>query len=64
MRLRGIFKLKLAVYSVRIIHSTKNEAKPLKFIIRGLPRWLMVKNIPANAGDTGSIPSPGKSHML
>ena len=24
----------------------------------------MVKNLPANAGDTGSIPGPGRSHML
>ena len=24
----------------------------------------MVKNVPANAGDTGSIPVPGRSHML
>ena len=24
----------------------------------------MVKNPPANAGDTGSIPGPGRSHML
>ena len=23
----------------------------------------MVKNLPANAGDTGSIPDPGRSHM-
>ena len=25
---------------------------------------LVVKNLPANAGDTGSIPDPGRSHML
>ena len=24
----------------------------------------MVKNLPANAGDTGSSPGPGGSHML
>ena len=24
----------------------------------------MVKNLPANAGDKGSIPGPGRSHML
>ena len=24
----------------------------------------MVKNLPANAGDTGLIPGPGRSHML
>ena len=30
----------------------------------GLPWWLSgKKNSPANAGDTGSNPSPGRSHM-
>ena len=24
----------------------------------------VVKNLPAKAGDTGSIPGPGRSHML
>ena len=30
---------------------------------RGFPGGTVVKN-PSNAGDTGSIPSPGRSHML
>ena len=30
----------------------------------GSPRGSVVKNPPANAGDTGSIPGPGRSHML
>ena len=30
----------------------------------GLPWRLSVKNPPANAGDTGLIPDPGKPHML
>ena len=30
----------------------------------GFPRGSVVKNPPANAGDTGSIPDPGRSHML
>ena len=29
----------------------------------GFPGGAVVKNPPANAGDTGSSPSPGKSHM-
>ena len=29
----------------------------------GLPGGSLVKNPPANAGDTGSIPDPGRSHM-
>ena len=30
---------------------------------QGFPGSLVVKNTPANAGDTGSIPGPGRSHM-
>ena len=29
----------------------------------GLPGGTVVKNPPANAGDTGSSPGPGRSHM-
>ena len=29
----------------------------------GFPGGAVVKNLPANAGDTGSIPGPGRSHM-
>ena len=29
----------------------------------GLPGGSLVKNPPANAGDTGSIPDPGRSQM-
>ena len=28
-----------------------------------LPGGAVVKNLPANAGDTGSIPGPGRSHV-
>ena len=27
------------------------------------PGGIIVKNLPANAGDMGSIPGPGRSHM-
>ena len=30
----------------------------------GFPGGAVVKNPPANAGDTGSIPGPVRSHML
>ena len=30
---------------------------------RDFPGGTVVKNPPANAGDTGSIPGPGRSHM-
>ena len=31
---------------------------------RDFPGGAVVKNPPANAGDTGSRPGPGSSHML
>ena len=30
---------------------------------RGFPGGSVVKNLPANVGDTGSIPGPGRSHV-
>ena len=30
----------------------------------GFPHGSVVKNLPANAGDMGSIPGAGRSHML
>ena len=31
---------------------------------RDFPGGTVVKNPPANAGDMGSIPGPGRTHML
>ena len=31
---------------------------------KGFPGDAVVKNLPANAGATGSSPGPGRSHML
>ena len=30
---------------------------------QGFPGGSVVKDLPANAGDSGSIPGPGESHM-
>ena len=35
----------------------------IKKIIEGFPGGTVVKNLPANAGDMGSSPGPGRSHM-
>ena len=35
----------------------------LKFYYWGIPGGAVVENLPANAGDTGSSPGPGRSHM-
>ena len=32
-------------------------------ILQDFPGGAVVKNPPANAGDMGSIPGPGRSHM-
>ena len=34
-----------------------------KGMLLGFPGGAVVKNPPANAGDTGSSPGPGRSHM-
>ena len=44
------------------------EEKKSKEIIKiyveeGFPGGTVVKNLPANSGDTGSSPGPGRSHM-
>ena len=36
----------------------------LEIIDLGFRGSAVVENPPANAGDTGSIPGPGRSHML
>ena len=40
---------------------SKNEVK--KFHLQGFPGGAVVENLPANAGDTGSSPGLGRSHM-
>ena len=39
------------------------ELIAIKTILPGFPGGLVVKNLPANAEDLGSIPGPGRSHM-
>ena len=41
-------------YSLSLLKREKNQ---------GFPGGAVVKNPPANAGDTGSSPGPGRSHM-
>ena len=41
-----------------------NSSKTFKLTRnRDFPGGAVVKNPPANAGETGSIPGPGRSHM-
>ena len=39
------------------------ETKVKNTNVAGFPGGAVVKNPPANAGDTGSSPGPGRSHM-
>ena len=40
-----------------------HEKKLSKNKTQGFPGGAVVKNLPADAGDKGSIPGPGRSHM-
>ena len=35
-----------------------------KDLEEGFPGGAVDKNLPANAGETGSVPGPGRSHVL
>ena len=43
--------------------STGNGFLHIKLLSRDFPGGTVVKNPPANAGDTGSSPGLGRSHM-
>ena len=51
--------------SLQILLNKQNfkNLVPLRSQRLGFPGVLVVKNPPANAGGTGSIPDPGRSHM-
>ena len=42
---------------------TERNKEHQKCIFLGFPGGAVVKNVPANAGDMGSSPGPGRSHM-
>ena len=49
-----------AEYVFEMFHTKKLFLR----LYRGFPGGTVVENQPANAGDTGSSPGPGRSHML
>ena len=53
--------------AVQVTVQNINDVKRLsQYFVKskgGLPGGAVVKNPPANAGDTGSSPGPGRSHM-
>ena len=40
-----------------------NSLGTIKVKVQGFPGGAVVENLPANAGDTGSSPGLGRSHM-
>ena len=58
------YNILVAIYMIYTMLSTLSGTKPLiKARFRDFPGGAVVKNLPANAGDTGSIHGPGRSHM-
>ena len=51
------------MYKVEIIYFKKINVTTLKDLFGDFPGGTVVENLPANAGDTGSSPGPGRSHM-
>ena len=47
--------------SLTLVPDTRGEK--IKTYQQGFPGGAVVKNPPANAGDTGSSPGPGRSHI-
>ena len=45
------------------VHTTADEVFLSKYWTEGFPGGAVVENLPASAGDTGSSPGPGRSHM-
>ena len=48
---------------IRYMPGTSQLLFPLKKKVPEFPGGTVVNNPPANAGDTGSSPGPGRSHM-
>ena len=66
-----MLRLKIPSAVVKLINLKKedlakirNEKRGPHLKKKGFPGGSVVKNLPANVGDMGSIPGPGRSHML
>ena len=49
------------VLSHSVVYHTHTHTHTHVSVLCMLPRWLSVENLPANAGDSGSIPGSGRS---
>ena len=57
------YQFKAIRYNYRSIYMNPMVTTNQKPTIRGFPGGAVVKNLPVNAGDTGSSPGLGRSHM-
>ena len=55
--------LNLKIVFPRIKKKTLGRNLDKNLRMGGFPGGTVVENLPANAGDTGSSPGPGRSHM-
>ena len=61
--------LVIKIYSVCLLRTSLKEQHEtvsstlIKLNLQGFPGGAVVKNTPANAGDMGLSPGPGRSHM-
>ena len=66
--LQNFFMCLHMTFSLCVYVEKKKSLMSLPFLIRipvlGFPGGAVAKNPPANAGDTGLRPGPGRSHML
>ena len=57
--MQGFFNIRKSINVIHHINKQKNK----NHMMMGFPGGTVVGNLPANAGDTGSSPGPGGSHM-
>ena len=58
----GVTCLLVHIHQVRKKNPSSNRG--IETLLLDFPGGTVVKNLPANAGDPGSIPGLGRSHML
>ena len=63
MILFKIFYIFSAILNSQKYFDSEVDKLVLKYTWQGFPGGSVVKNPPANAGDTGSIPGPKRYHM-